>query len=198
MKKLSFLLAYILLCGGIVSAQRFDAGGLVIDPSSMTAFDLFNNSQSHLNFGSARAAAMAGAMSSLGADISSMSINPAGLGMYQSNEISITPMLSFSRAKSNAAAFEGNSKNRFSCSSFGMVAKLRESSTGITAINLGFGYNRIADFNYKYSFASAGSPSNSSIADVFAGMLTAGNISRENLKNNYNNQGEFVWGRFVP
>lgn len=46
--------------------------------------------------------AMAGAFTSLGADLSSMSINPAGLGMYRHGDISITPMMSFARSKGNA------------------------------------------------------------------------------------------------
>ena len=117
----------------------------------------------------ARSAAMAGAMTSLGADASSMSINPAGLGMYRTNEVTITPMLSFSRSTTNANGFEGNGTNRFAIGNFGMVAKLRESSTGVTAVNMGFAYNRTADFNYRYSFSNAGAVGNASIADVLLG-----------------------------
>ncbi len=198
MKKAVNILVCILLCGGIATAQSFDAGGLVIDPSTVTAFNMFQSGQSNFNFGSARSAAMAGAMTSLGGDISSMSINPAGLGMYQSNEISVTPMMTFARTSTNAAAFEGNSKNRFSVGSIGFVAKLRESSSGVTAINMGLVYNRIADFNHKYSFSSVGTPYNNSIADVFAGMLSAGGIKQSNLKESYNSYGDFLWSRFDP
>ena len=128
----------------------------MVDPSSITAFDMFNTSTTQFSYGTARSAAMAGAMTSLGGDASCMSINPAGLAMYRSNEITFTPLLTFARATNSAAAFEGNGKNRFGVSNFGMVAKLRESSTGVTAINMGLSYNRLADFNYKYSFSAAG------------------------------------------
>ena len=196
MKKIYLFLCSALLLGTTVKAQGFDAGGLVIDPSTMTAFDMFNTSTTQFSFGTARSAAMAGAMTSLGADASSMSINPAGLGMYRSNEITFTPMMTFGRSKSDAAAFEGGKSSRFGVGNFGLVAKLRESSTGITAINMGLAYNRLADFNYKYSFATMGA--NSSIADVFAGQLAAAGITSTQLKGSYDGAGHFAWGNFDP
>ncbi|MBQ6870273.1 MAG: long-chain fatty acid transporter, partial [Alistipes sp.] len=154
MKKIVSLFCSVLLLCGAAKAQGFDSGGLIIDPSTINSFDMFNTSTTQFSYGTARSAALAGAMTSLGADASCMSINPAGLGMYRSNEITVTPMMTFARATNNGVAgFEGNAKNRFAIGNFGMVAKLRESSTGVTAINMGLAYNRLADFNYKYSFA---------------------------------------------
>ena len=60
----------------------------------------------------------------LGADLTSMAINPAGLGMYRRNEISITPLMSFARAENNAPAFNSNGKNRFSIGNFGFTANV--------------------------------------------------------------------------
>lgn len=198
MKKIFLTLCTALMLCSAAKGDAFDSGGLVIDPSTITAFDIFNSSTTQFSLGTARSAAMAGAMTSLGADASSMSINPAGMGMYRSNEIVFTPMMTFSRAKSNAAAFEGNSKNRFGIGNFSMVAKLRESSTGVTAINMGIAYNRLADFNYKYSFATQGTAGSSSIADIFAGQLAAGQITSTQLKGNYDGAGYFMWDRFDP
>ena len=198
MKKIYLFLCSALLCSTTALAQGFDAGGLIVDPSSISAFDMFNTSTTQFNFGTARSAALAGAMTSLGGDASCMSINPAGIGMYRSNEITITPMMTFARAKTNAAPFEGNLSNRFGIGNFGMVAKLRESATGITAINMGLSYNRIADFNYKYSFATNGTAGNASIADVFAGQLAAEGITSSQLKGNYSSNGEFMWNRYDP
>lgn len=198
MKKIFLTLCTALMLCSAAKGKAFDSGGLVIDPSTITAFDIFNSSTTQFSLGTARSAAMAGAMTSLGADASSMSINPAGMGMYRSNEIVFTPMMTFSRAKSNAAAFEGNSKNRFGIGNFSMVAKLRESSTGVTAINMGLAYNRLADFNYKYSFATQGTAGSLSIADIFAGQLAAGQITSTQLKGNYDGAGYFMWDRFDP
>ncbi len=198
MKKIFLTLCTALMLCSAAKGEAFDSGGLVIDPSTITAFDIFNSSTTQFSLGTARSAAMAGAMTSLGADASSMSINPAGMGMYRSNEIVFTPMMTFSRANSNAAAFEGNSKNRFGIGNFSMVAKLRESSTGVTAINMGIAYNRLADFNYKYSFATQGTAGSSSIANIFAGQLAAGQITSTQLKGNYDGAGYFMWDRFDP
>lgn len=199
MKKIVSLFCSVLLLCGAAKAKGFDSGGLIIDPSTINSFDMFNTSTTQFSYGTARSAALAGAMTSLGADASCMSINPAGLGMYRSNEITVTPMMTFARATNNGVAgFEGNAKNRFAIGNFGMVAKLRESSTGVTAINMGLAYNRLADFNYKYSFATNGIAGNASIADVFAGQLAAGGITSEQLKGSYDSSGAFMWGNYDP
>ena len=197
MRKIISLLCSLLLVCGVAKAQ-YDSGGLIIDPSTITAFDMFNSAHTQFNTITARSAAMAGAMTSLGADASSLSINPAGVGMYRTNELTFTPMMSFTRAKNNAQPFEGNSKNRFAVGNFGVVVKLRESSTGVTAINMGLSYNRLADFNYKYSFSNAGVAGNASIADVYAGQLAASGITSAQLKQNYDNFGNFRWSHYDP
>lgn len=195
-KIISLLCSLLLLCG--VAKAQYDSGGLIIDPSTITAFDMFNSAHTQFNTITARSAAMAGAMTSLGADASSLSINPAGVGMYRTNELTFTPMMSFTRAKNNAQPFEGNSKNRFAVGNFGVVVKLRESSTGVTAINMGLSYNRLADYNYKYSFSNAGVAGNASIADVYAGQLAASGITSAQLKQNYDNFGNFRWSHYDP
>ena len=197
MRKIISLLCSLLLVCGVAKAQ-YDSGGLIIDPSTITAFDMFNSAHTQFNTITARSAAMAGAMTSLGADASSLSINPAGVGMYRTNELTFTPMMSFTRARNNAQPFEGNSKNRFAVGNFGVVVKLRESSTGVTAINMGLSYNRLADYNYKYSFSNAGVAGNASIADVYAGQLAASGITSAQLKQNYDNFGNFRWSHYDP
>lgn len=84
-----------------------------MDRDIVTPSDLFELSQTTFSLGTARSMAMAGAFTSLGADLTSMAINPAGLGMYRHNEISITSLMSFARAENNAPAFNSNSKTGF-------------------------------------------------------------------------------------
>ena len=198
MRKIATLLCSVLLLCGVAKGRNYDAGGVVIDPSTITAFDIFNSAHTQFNTITARSAAMAGAMTSLGADASSMSINPAGLGMYQTNELTFTPMMSFTRSKTNAQSFGSNNKNRFAVGNLGFVVKLRESSTGVTAVNMGLSYNRLADYNYRYSLSNAGFASNASIADVYAGQLTAGGITSAQLKKNYDGFGNFLWSSYDP
>ena len=95
MKRVILLLAAVAATAA-ASAKNPDRGwgGLLMDKDVMMPGDMAELSQTQFNFGTARAMAMAGAFTSLGADLSSMSINPAGLGMYRHSDISITPMMS--------------------------------------------------------------------------------------------------------
>ena len=80
-----------------LQAQNLEFGGLTYNNDLMMSTDFAALSRSH-PFGTARVMGMGGAFTSLGADLSSMSINPAGLGMYRHGDISITPMMSFARS----------------------------------------------------------------------------------------------------
>jgi hypothetical protein len=51
--------------------------------------------------GSARIQALGGAQTSLGGDYSSSFSNPAGLGMFNRSEFTITPSVNFTRVSSN-------------------------------------------------------------------------------------------------
>jgi len=54
--------------------------------------------------GTSRMLGLAGAQQALGADISSISGNPAGLGFYRRNDFSISPTLRFSETQSTFGA----------------------------------------------------------------------------------------------
>src|SRR5690349_1376230 len=54
--------------------------------------------------GSARNQAIGGAMGSLGGEITTIFVNPAGLGLYKTNEIVLTPGISF---LGNKGAYRG-------------------------------------------------------------------------------------------
>ena len=161
-----------------------------MDRDIVTPSDLFELSQTTFSLGTARSMAMAGAFTSLGADLTSMAINPAGLGMYRRNEISITPLMSFARAENNAPAFNSNGKNRFSIGNFGFTANVYEGSGPLVSVNIGFGYNRLQDLNYQYSYYTQGNVS--SIADVFSDMLQYSGINRDQIT------GGFNWSNFNP
>lgn len=161
-----------------------------MDRDIVTPSDLFELSQTTFSLGTARSMAMAGAFTSLGADLTSMAINPAGLGMYRRNEISITSLMSFARAENNAPAFNSNSKNRFSIGNFGFTANVYEGSGPLVSVNIGFGYNRLQDLNYQYSYYTQGNVS--SIADVFSDMLQYSGINRDQIT------GGFNWSNFNP
>ena len=64
---------------------------VAISANTQTIYDATNLTQRDLN-GTARFVGMGGAMSALGGDISTIGTNPAGIGIYRSNDV----MTSFS------------------------------------------------------------------------------------------------------
>lgn len=179
-----------------VSAQvdTRDIGGLMMDKEIMMPSDLFELSQTQFNFGTARAMAMAGAFTSLGADASSMTINPAGLGMYRKSEITLTPMMTFARGKTNAPSWGRNSADRFAMSNVGIVINAYEGTGSLVSLNIGFGYNRIADLNYEYSSQRYGQ--GGTIADAFARQMVWSGRSKNSFYDDGGNGG-WNWNR-VP
>lgn len=181
-KTLCLVVAVMTMATTASAQYRF--GGMMMDRDGMMADDMFTLSQVNFGFGSARSMAMAGAFTSLGADVASMGINPAGLGMYRSSDVSFTPMMSFNNASHNVRSVGENSQSRFSMSNFALSLNLYESSrTSLVSLNIGFGYNRVADFNYNYSFSSQSAPSADpmngqpyrSILDAFTAQLGVAN-----------------------
>lgn len=129
-----------LLCAGGMAAQ-----------SSM---DAFRYSQSDLK-GTARFMGMAGAFGALGGDLSTLSQNPAGIGVYRNSEIGLTMSLDMQSAKSttNLGDFKTD-QTKFLFNNIGGVWTMKFKSSVMPNINLGFTYNRAASFNRRYKGTS--------------------------------------------
>ena len=97
----------------------------------------------------ARAVGIGNALGSVGGDFSSLSVNPAGIGIYRSSEITFSPNLIFNSTNSTYTG-TGSSGNgsHFAISNAGYVStKLRDSRRGgWTSVSFGFGMNRLADW----------------------------------------------------
>lgn len=181
------LAAVVEVNGQVQPPPVLEFGGSVMSRSTLMPADLATLSQTHA-FGTARAMGMGGAFVSLGADMTSMSLNPAGLGIYRRNEISLTPMVPLSHA-STAGTYEwqGNNRTRFAFANIGAALNVFESPTGaLTSLTIGFGMNRIADFNTRYSYSaeSVYNPSDDrvmpTIADIFGQQLGQGYRDSDN------------------
>ncbi|MDX9770791.1 MAG: hypothetical protein RBT19_10535 [Tenuifilaceae bacterium] len=145
------------------------------------AADVLRLSQNHL-YGTSRYVGMGGAFGALGADFTSLSYNPAGLGVYRSSEFTITPTLKSRLDNTNYlnSPFE-DKRTRVMFDNLGIVGSYRFSSgeeeLGLVMLNFGVGYNRINDF---YSETNAlGRNTNNSIMDHFANQ--AQGVYYENL-----------------
>lgn len=192
------LAAIMLATAGTASAQ-YKFGGLLMDHDGMMSNDMYTLSQVNFGFGTARSMGMAGAFTSLGGDIASIGINPAGLGMYRHSDVSITPMLSFQRSQNSAADWGDNAFTRAAMSNVGAVLNLYEdASSHVVSFSVGIAYNRVADFNYRYGFSSASDPSSApyrSIADAFSRMMGQSGLfpSKEGALN-YAYGDSYFWG----
>ena len=118
--------------------------------------------------GTARSTGMGGAFTSLGADMASLAYNPAGFGMYQRNEVSMTFGLGISQAKNYGASSlsSSNTATQFTINNTGGSFQIFEGTGALLALNFAFGYNKVADYNYNIAYTN---PTNvSSAADAFA------------------------------
>ena len=95
--------------------------------------------------GTARYVGMGGAMSALGADISVMGTNPAGIGLYRRSEV----VTSFSLINlDKGEKFDGQNPTYLSFDNIGFVYSLPYEQTGtVRFFNFGFNYHKKKDFN---------------------------------------------------
>jgi hypothetical protein len=177
-------LAAALLASATLSAQM--QGGAVVRASEFALTDMLQFSQYDYSLGTARSAAMGGAFSSLGADMASLSMNPAGLGMYRGSEFSFTPAVSWTvtDAASPGSYSKGldNKRTRFVPGNIGIALNTFQSTGSLISFTFGFGYTRLADFNYNNSVMLG--DLNRSILDVFAKNMTSKGVLLGGLNNN--------------
>lgn len=110
--------------------------------------------------GSARYVGMGGAMGALGADISVMSNNPAGIGLYRRGDVSFT----LGGQVQGEEAIAGESKGTFTFDQAGIVISL-PTDNKVSHINFGFNYQKKANFNGN--FLTAGRSGGLSQVDQF-------------------------------
>lgn len=121
----------------------------VLGAGAQTVYDATNIAQKDLN-GTARFVGMGGAMGALGGDISTIGTNPAGIGIYRSNDAMLTFGYSATGTESNYMGnkFEMN-KNRWSFDNAGFViASKIGNQTALRYVNFGFNYHKSKSF-YK-------------------------------------------------
>lgn len=132
---------YLLALGGIFS------GSLAY---SQTAIEAYRFSQPDLK-GTARFMSMGGAFGALGGDLSTLSQNPAGIGVYRSNEVGFTLDLDVQSSKSDGSGPSMSmNQTKFYLNNIGGVATLKLPSSSLPNLNFGFTYNKAVSFNRQY------------------------------------------------
>jgi hypothetical protein len=160
----------------------------ILQAQAQSAEDALRYSQ-NFYMGTARSAAMGNAMTALGGDFGSLSINPAGSAIYPFSEIVFTPALHGTTTQSN---YLGNTLNetrvRPGFTNLGYIGSYptgNRSSHGLISFNLAVGYNALN--NFTESFRATGSTAESSwlssLASQLDGVVHATDMDWNNQQN---------------
>ncbi len=107
--------------------------------------------------GSARNIALGNTMGTIGADVSAVSTNPAGLGKFSSTEFSLSAAIAIN--KSSSIYLDNTSKDskvKFQLTNAGLVIVSKHASSPDkkwNGIKFGFAVTRLANFNGSYFFS---------------------------------------------
>ncbi|MFA7493460.1 MAG: hypothetical protein WCZ43_08095 [Proteiniphilum sp.] len=161
MKKIS----YILFSLFILSTPLFSQGE--VDALRFSREDLL---------GTARAISMGGAFGALGGDLTGVSINPAGIAVYRSSEV--TGTLDLSR-EGSAVGNRNANKTHFSMDNLGFVGYFPLRNDVMPLINFGFSYNKLKSFNKN--ILAQGNP-NGRMIDYIAHISTRDGVNPSYLE----------------
>lgn len=155
MKKI-FLFAAVVLTAMSAQAQEVPATGDTYMAAQLSTEDLN---------GTARFVGMGGAMDALGADISTMSTNPAGIGLFRKSYVSGSFGLN---VQGDGKTFGDGSKTNASFDQIGFVAATRVGQ--LSYVNFGFNFHKSRNFDYVLSAANALKGSSQSNQTAFKDM----------------------------
>lgn len=153
---------------------------LPVIATAQETFDALKNSETELR-GTARFQSMAGAFGALGGDLSTLSQNPGGIGVYRSSDAGITMSLDFNSSKTNLSS---DNDTRFNVNNAGYVGTIRTGSEVVPYFNIGFTYQRQMDFHRHYR-GTVGAL-NTSITNHIASYTGNYNESDLGVTNDYN------------
>jgi hypothetical protein len=131
--------------------------------------------------GTARSMGFGSTLGSVGGDFTSLSVNPAGIGIYRKSEFMFTPSIKFNGVESRYLGnLTDDNSTRFTFNNIGIVFTRSERGkrydrSSWKAVSFGVGINRTADFNKSYSYTGlmkgSGNAYNS-FSDIFVAEAT--------------------------
>lgn len=156
--------------------------------------------------GTARLSAMGGAFGALGGDMSSMSVNPAGIGVFNKTTASATISILAAGTEANyLGSASSDNKLNMNIGNAGFVARFKRKKAtdkrwAWKAFHLGVSYNRTANFQRRTSIV--GVNANSSLVDSWVGQLNNAGIEYTDIPNELAPGAEFTnaflgWGTFL-
>ena len=135
--------------------------------------------------GSARYTAIGGAMGSLGGDITANHVNPAGIGLYKTREIVLTPGMMFNNTDNDYLEQKSStSKNAFSYGTSGAIFGRPNRNTG-NWVSSAFSFSVTQLASYNNSTYYRGTNNYSSYSEKYLEELVADGASPIAAENNY-------------
>lgn len=131
----------------ITSALLASMPAMLFGQSALNAFQLSQNNEPR---GTARFVSMAGAFGALGGDLSTLTQNPAGLGVYTGSEVGASLDIDMQRTTFDAGSPFTSKQTRTSCSNFGYVGSAHTGSSIMPFFSWGASYNRAMSFERHY------------------------------------------------
>ncbi len=135
MKRLYIIIAISVIANTITMAQNISAS------------DMLRFSQNY-PWGTARAMGLNGAFGALGADQTSMSINPAGIGFFRTSDFAISLSHNSNTSVANWGTQTSDFTNKLNIGNIGYVYTSNlNKDEGLISVSLGLAFNRLNDFN---------------------------------------------------
>ncbi len=149
----------------------------------------------HDNLGTARYSAMGGAFGSLGGEFSALSSNPAGIGMYQFTEFTFTPSLNVNSTKSYYGETHlSDYKSGLNIGNLGLVFTVPKENSDWKRVNIGIGWNQLANYNRKITVENVNS--SSSIVENIIG-ITNGTLTSDLINGEGNTYSQMAWNTYL-
>lgn len=124
---------------------------MVLPMSAQETYEIANLATKELN-GTARYVGMGGAMDALGGDISTISSNPAGIGVYHSNDAAVS--FGFV-SQQDAKNFASGKTTNMSFDQVGFVYSMNTGGRSMTRMNFGFSYHKSRNFDFILNAANS-------------------------------------------
>lgn len=138
--------------------------------------------------GTARFVGMGGSMSSLGADLSTMGTNPAGMAIYRLNDFSLTMGFDFNNNKATYLdEVTGSSTSSATLDNFSFVFSSKRDGKHLKYLNFALGYRQRN--NLKSSFKMSGA------ADIYSQQYVMEQLYRTNYFD-HNKLADWMYGGF--
>ena len=162
---------------------------------AQSAMDAYQFSQPDMK-GTARFMSMGGAFGALGGDMTTISQNPGGIGIYRNSEIGFTVNFDIQNSTTESQMFKtSDNQFKFLLNNVGYIGAIRLNNSVMPFFNWGFTYNKAASFNRRYS---GGMNMSNSMSNYMAGIansnnLTVGDVTTTDYYDPYNpNDGGYI------